>query len=82
MTGFVTVIMVFSIPIVAIITAHMRSQSKIQYKIVKEQIELEKLKQENFLLETEKMKLELGLARPVEEKEEVLAFIEQEKSQI
>lgn len=82
MTEFVTVIMVFSIPIVAIVTAHMRGQSKIQYKIIKEQIELEKLKQENFLLQTEKMKMELGFTKPIEEKEEVLSFIEQEKRQI
>ncbi|MCP3761938.1 hypothetical protein NLX67_06000 [Domibacillus sp. A3M-37] len=82
MTDLISVIMIFSIPLVAIVTAHMRSQSKIQYKMVKDQIELEKLKQENFLLETEKMKMELGFTKPVEEKEEVLSFIEQEKRQI
>ncbi|WP_046181064.1 hypothetical protein [Domibacillus tundrae] len=82
MTDLISVIMIFSIPLVAIVTAHMRSQSKIQYKMVKDQIELEKLKQENFLLETEKMKMELRFTKPVEEKEEVLSFIEQEKGQI
>ncbi|OXS78497.1 hypothetical protein [Domibacillus enclensis] len=82
MTDLVSVIMIFSIPLVAIVTSHRRSQSKIQHKIVKEQIELEKLKQENYLLETEKMKMELGYTRPLEEKEEVLTFLKQEKQEI
>lgn len=82
MTELISVIMIFSIPIVAIVTSHKRGQSKIQYKMIKEQIELEKLKQENFLLETEKMKLELGYTNPAEEKEEVLAFLEQEKRHV
>lgn len=82
MTDLISVVMIFSIPLVAIVTSHRRSQSKIQHKIVKEQIELEKLKQENYLLETEKMKMELGYTRPLEEKEEVLTFLEQEKQEV
>jgi hypothetical protein len=59
MTGLVSVIMIFSIPIVAILTGHFQSQTKLRHKIIREELELEKLKHENFLIETEKMKLEL-----------------------
>ncbi|KKI94179.1 hypothetical protein WQ54_01180 [Bacillus sp. SA1-12] len=59
MTGLVAVVMIFSIPIIAIVTNHFQTQSKIKHKMIREEIELEKLKHENFLLETEKMKLEL-----------------------
>lgn len=59
MTGTIAVIMVFGIPIIAIITTHLQKQSKIKATMVKDQVELEKLKHENYLIETEKMKLEL-----------------------
>ena len=58
MTGIITIIMIFSIPIIAIVTSHFQKQSKIKHDMLKDEIELEKLKQENYLLETEKMKLE------------------------
>lgn len=59
MTGTIAVIMVFSIPIVAIVTNHFQSQTKLKHKMIKDQIELEKLKHENFLIETQKMRIEL-----------------------
>ncbi|MBY0120331.1 hypothetical protein [Bacillus sp. S/N-304-OC-R1] len=59
MTGSITSIMIFSIPIIAILTSHFQKQAKIKHKIIQDQIELEKLKQENYLLETQKMRLEL-----------------------
>ncbi|GIN61824.1 hypothetical protein J27TS8_18170 [Robertmurraya siralis] len=59
MTGTVTVIMIFSIPLVAIITDHFQKQTKMKHKMIKDQLELEKLKHQNFLIETEKMRLEL-----------------------
>jgi hypothetical protein len=59
MTGTITIVMVFSIPIIAILTSHFQKQSKIRHKMIQDEIQLEKLKQENFLLETEKMRLEL-----------------------
>lgn len=59
MTGIVSVIMIFSIPIIAILTGHFQSQNKIKHKMIQDQIQLEKLKHENYLIETEKMKLEL-----------------------
>lgn len=59
MTGSITVIMIFSIPIIAIVTSHFQKQSKIKRDILRDEIELEKLKNENYLIETEKIKLEL-----------------------
>lgn len=59
MEDIIIAVMALSIPIVAIITAHIRKNTKIKSGLLKEQIELEKLKQENFLLETEKLRLEL-----------------------
>lgn len=70
MTGTISVIMVFSIPIVAIVTTHLRKQSIIKREMLKDEIELEKVKQQNYLLETEKMKLELEkmrLNQPIED---------------
>ncbi|WP_409274719.1 hypothetical protein V1499_06380 [Neobacillus sp. SCS-31] len=66
----VPVVMIFSIPITAIITSHIRKQSQITASIVKDQLELEKLKHENYLIETEKMRLELEktlLSNPIDE---------------
>ena len=59
MTGLVAVIMVFSIPIIAIVTNHFQKQSKIKHKMIQDEIELEKLKHENYLIETQKMRIEL-----------------------
>ncbi len=50
---------VFSVPITAIITTHQRKSARIKYEILQQEIELEKIKQQNYLLETEKMKVEL-----------------------
>lgn len=63
MTGLVAVVMVFSIPLVAIITDHFQKQSKYRQKMLQEELELEKLKHENYLLETEKMRAELELMK-------------------
>jgi len=53
-------VMVFAIPIVAIVTSHFQKMAKIKHNMIKDEIELEKLKHENFLLETEKMRIELN----------------------
>ncbi|WP_462410192.1 hypothetical protein [Neobacillus sp. Marseille-QA0830] len=47
------------IPIVAILTAHFQKLAKVKAEMLKDQLELERLKQQNYLIETEKMKLEL-----------------------
>ncbi|KAA0966946.1 hypothetical protein FQ087_01575 [Sporosarcina sp. ANT_H38] len=48
-----------SVPITAIITDHNRRVVKIKGEFMRDEIELEKLKQQNFIMETEKMKIEL-----------------------
>ncbi|MCM3574622.1 MULTISPECIES: hypothetical protein [Mesobacillus] len=69
MTGTITIIMVFSIPLVAIVTSHYQRVAKIKHSMIKDEIELERLKHENYLLETEKMKLELmKLESPLDKK--------------
>ncbi|MGG3448799.1 hypothetical protein [Domibacillus aminovorans] len=75
MTGLVAVIMVFTIPIVAIITDHFQKQSKIQRDILKDQLELEKLKHENYVIETERLKLELKQIELHDVKDESNLFI-------
>jgi hypothetical protein len=59
MTGTIAVIMIFSIPILGIITNHLKDNQKIKASMLKDELELEKLKHENFIVETEKMRLEL-----------------------
>ncbi|MED3550765.1 hypothetical protein [Cytobacillus praedii] len=59
MTGTIAVVMVFSIPIIAIVTDHFQKQSKIKHKMIQDELELEKLKHQNYLIETQKMRLEL-----------------------
>ncbi|TYS12829.1 hypothetical protein FZC78_22960 [Rossellomorea vietnamensis] len=75
MTGTIAVVMIFSIPIIAIISDHFQKSYKFKQALLKDELKLEKLKQENFVMETEMMKLELErmkLDRPREEKTEVL----------
>lgn len=57
--GLVSTVMIFSIPIIAIVTGHLQKQAKLKHKMIKDELELEKIKHENYLIETEKMKLEL-----------------------
>jgi hypothetical protein len=72
--AIVTVVMIFSIPIIAILTDHIQKNAKYKQSMLKDELELEKLKHENFVIETEKMKLELEkmkLDRP-KDKTEIL----------
>jgi len=64
-------IMACSIPIIGIITDHLQSSAKIKGKFIQDQLELEKMKHENYLLETEKLKLELERMQLEHSKEEV-----------
>ncbi|MCM3357584.1 MULTISPECIES: hypothetical protein [unclassified Psychrobacillus] len=57
--GLVAIVMVFSIPLTAIWTTHLRKMQSMKSKVIKDEIELERLKYDNFLLETEKMRLDL-----------------------
>jgi len=71
MTGLIAVIMVFSIPIIAIVTNHVQKQSKMKYKMIQGELELEKLKHQNYLIETEKMRLELEQMKLEEPKDNI-----------
>lgn len=59
--GIVGVSMI--VPVTRIITIHLQKMAKINVELRREEIELEKLKQQNFIIETEKMKLELEKMR-------------------
>ncbi|RZT21105.1 MULTISPECIES: hypothetical protein [Fictibacillus] len=59
MTGTISVIMIFSIPIIAIVLGHFQSQTKLKHKMLKDELELERLKHDNYVIETQKMRLEL-----------------------
>ncbi|UII58203.1 hypothetical protein LS684_21540 (plasmid) [Cytobacillus spongiae] len=59
MTGTIAVIMIFSIPLLGIITDHFQKQSKMKQKMIEDQLELERLKHDNFVIETQKLRLEL-----------------------
>ena len=51
--------MVFSIPLTAIILGHLRGNQKLRAKMLKDELELEKVRGQNFIAETEKMRVEL-----------------------
>ncbi|MEY9869557.1 C1A family cysteine protease [Peribacillus sp. B2I2] len=70
MLGIITVVMIFSIPILGILTTHFEKQSKTKHNMLKDELELEKLKHANFLMETEKMRLELDQMKFDEKKDE------------
>lgn len=59
LTGIIIVGIVMCVPITAIITDYKRKTLKFRADMVRDEIELEKVKQQNFIIETEKMKLEL-----------------------
>lgn len=59
MIYLVAVVMIFSIPLAAIITSHLETQTKLKHKMIESEAELERLKHENFVIETQKLRLEL-----------------------
>ena len=59
MIYLVAVIMIFSIPLAAIITSHLETQTKLKHKMIESSIELERLKHENYVIETQKLRLDL-----------------------
>ena len=59
MSYVITVLIIFSVPLTRIITGHLEAQTKLKRAMLKDQLTLEKLKHENFLLETNKLKLEV-----------------------
>ena len=62
-TAIIIVGIVMTVPITAIVTDHLRRLAKIKANMIKDEIELEKIRQKNFIIETEKMKIELDQMR-------------------
>jgi len=52
-----------SIPITAIVTYHLRKQSKFKLEALKYEIELEKQRKESYIIESEKLRLEIEQTR-------------------
>lgn len=69
-TDLVAIIMIFAIPLTAIITSHKRKTIKMKQKLVQDELELEKLKNENYMLETEKLRLELEKMKVLDTKDD------------
>lgn len=59
MTGTLTIFMVFLIPIVAIIGSYWLKYADTKNQWIEKETALEKIKHENFILETEKLRIEL-----------------------
>ena len=59
MIGMGIMAIIMCVPITAIITEHKQKMMKAKREMLSDELELEKLKQQNFIIETEKMKLEL-----------------------
>lgn len=74
LVGLVAVVLIFGISYVDDILAHRRKQLKLKHEMLKDQLELERLKHENYLLETEKLRLELEKLQALEAKEEKKFF--------
>lgn len=70
MIYLVAVIMIFSIPLAAIITSHLETQTKLKHKMIESEVELERLKHENYVIETQKLRLELEQMRLEDAKKE------------
>lgn len=56
-------LIVTSIPITAIVTHHFRKQSKLKLEALKYEIELEKQRKESYVIESEKLRLEIEQTR-------------------
>lgn len=63
LTAIIIVGIVMTVPITAIITDHQRRLARIKADMMRDEIELEKIRQKSFIIETEKMKIELDKMR-------------------
>lgn len=61
--GLGTMLLIVSIPITAIITVHLRKQSKLKLEALKYEIDLENSRKESYMIETEKLRLEIEQTR-------------------
>jgi len=55
----IAIVIAGTIPITAIVTAHIRGKEKIKLQLIKQEIELEKIRLKGYEQETEKLRLEL-----------------------
>ena len=55
----IAIVIAGTIPITAIVTAHIRGKEKIKLQLIQQEIELEKIKLKGYKQETEKLRLEL-----------------------
>ena len=53
------VLLLIGVPITKLITSHLEERQRIKASVIKDQLELERIKNDNFIMETEKMRLEL-----------------------
>lgn len=59
----VTLVLCAVIPIVAIMTSFINKQSRLKLEVLKQEIELEKIRKESYIYETEKLRLEIEQSR-------------------
>ncbi|RHW39316.1 hypothetical protein D1B33_00245 [Lysinibacillus yapensis] len=52
-----------SIPITAILTSYFGKQSNLKLEVLKQEIELEKIRKESYVIESEKLRLEIEQMR-------------------
>lgn len=68
--GLAAVILTFTIPLYAIYRGYNQSDDKMELKKMKEQRRLEEIKQENYLLENESMRIELDRIKKENERKQ------------
>lgn len=68
--GLTAVILTFAVPLYAIFRGFNQSDEKVQLKKLKEQTKLEQIKQENYLLENESMRIELDKIKKENERKQ------------
>ncbi|WP_017379678.1 hypothetical protein [Paenisporosarcina sp. TG-14] len=80
----VAIVMFSIITIFGIITEYMKDNNKVKAKMLNVELELEKVKQQNFVVETEKMRLELEKMKLDYTKTEdpVMLAIQQDKTKM
>ncbi|SOC20071.1 hypothetical protein SAMN05880501_111104 [Ureibacillus xyleni] len=59
--GIVSITSLISIS--GIVTTHINKQSKLKLEVLKQEIELEKIRKESYIIETEKLRLEIEQTR-------------------
>ncbi len=53
------VLLIIGVPVIKLITSHLEERQRIKASVLKDQLELERIKNENFIMETEKLRLDL-----------------------